>query len=365
MRIGTNITAYMAAAQLEKVEKSLSRSMERLSSGYKINVSKDDPAGMAMSQKLRTQIKELKRSGMNASDGISVIETAESALSEVTEMLQRMRELSVQGASDSSTDEDRKNIMSEITELQKEIDRISTDTQFNNQNLLDGTFERCTYAFDENERLTTDVSVLYASEDVPAGKYELTISGGKIEVDETQIKDVFGENAIATVDGNKVDITGDNGFEISFALNNENMTDQKVTIELAEFGSMPVQIGNNEGQSVEVIIPRVSTDVLHIDDLDCTTAKGCGKAITKLDKAISLASKIRSNLGAYQNRLDTAAQSIDVVTDSLTKALSTISDTNMAEEMTEYTSQNVLQQAGISMLTQANHMPQKILQLLQ
>lgn len=365
MRIGTNITAYMAGSRLQKVEKDLSRSMERLSSGYKINVSKDDPAGMAMTQKLRTQIKELKRSGMNASDGISVIQTAESALSEVTLMLQRMRELSVQGASDSSTDEDRKNIMSEITELQKEINRVSSDTQFNNQNLLDGTFERCNYAFDENNRLTTDVSVLYVSESVSAGKYELNIVGGKIDVDDAQIKKVFGQNAIATVDGNKVDITGDNGFEMSFALNNENMADQTVTIELYDFGSMPVQIGNNEGQSVGVIIPKISAEVFHIDDLDCTTAKGCGKAITKLDKAISLASKIRSSLGAYQNRLDSAALSIDAVTDSLTKALSTISDTNMAEEMTEYTSQSVLQQAGITMLTQANQMPEKTLQLLQ
>lgn len=365
MRIGTNITAYMAGAQLAKVEKSLSRSMERLSSGYKINVSKDDPAGMAMTQKLRTQIKELKRSGMNASDGISVLEVTESALSEVTLMLQRMRELSVQGASDSSTDEDRKNIMSEITELQKEIDRVSTDTQFNNQNLLDGTFERRTYAFNENNRLTKDVSVLYVSESVSAGTYELTISKGKIDVDDEQIKAVFGQNAIATVDGNKVDITGDNGFEMSFALNNPNMSDQKVTIELWDIGTMPIQVGNNEGQSVDIIIPRVSTDVLHIDDLDCTTSVGCGRAITKLDKAISIASKIRSSLGAYQNRLDNAELSITSATDSLTTALSNISDTNMAEEMTEFTSQNVLQQAGISMLTQANQMPEKVLQLLQ
>lgn len=365
MRIGTNITAYMAGAQLAKVERNLSSSMERLSSGYKINVSKDDPAGMAMTQKLRTQIKELKRSGMNAADGVSVLEVTESALSEVTSMLQRMRELSVQGASDSSTDEDRKNIMSEITELQKEIDRVSKDTQFNNQTLLDGTFDRRTYALDENNKITKDVSVLYVSENVSAATYELTISGGKIDVDEAQIRDIFGENAIATVDGNKVDITGDNGFEISFALNNPDMSDQKVTIELWDIGTMPIQVGNNEGQSVNIIIPRVSTDVLHIDDLDCTTQKGSANAITKLDKAISIASKIRSSLGAYKNRLDTAGLTISSTTDSLTTALSTISDTNMAEEMTEYTSQTVLQQAGISMLSQANQMPERVLQLLQ
>lgn len=365
MRIGTNIAAYMAGAQLSKVEKKLSVSMERLSSGYKINTSKDDPAGMAMTQKLRTQIKELNRSSMNASDGVSVIETAESALSEVESMLQRIRELAVQGASDSYTDEDRGNIMSEISELEKEIDRISTDTQFNNQSLLDGTFERCTYAFDKDGRMTTDVGVLYLSNEVPAGTYELTISGGKIQVNETEIQAKFGANAIATVDGNKVDIKGDDGFEISFSVNNPSISNQKVTIEISDIGGMPIQVGNNEGQDINVIIPRVATDVLHIDDVDCTTVEGCGKAITKLDKAISLASKIRSMLGAFQNRLDSAVLSINSTTESLTSALSTISDTNIAEEMTEYTSQNVLQQSGISMLSQANQMPEKILQLLQ
>ena len=365
MRIGTNIAAYMAGAQLAGVERKLSASMNRLSSGYKINCSKDDPAGMAMTQKLRVQIKELNRSNLNASDGVSVIETTESVLSEVESMLQRMRELAVQGASDSYTDEDRGNIMSEIHELQAEIDRVSEDTQFNNQSLLDGTFERKSYAFDENERLTSDVSVLYMSDTVKAGKYELTVSNGKILSDDTTIQDIFGESAVATVDGNKVDITGRDGFELSLALNNENAADQKITIEIEDIGGMPVQVGNNEGQNINVIIPKVDTYLLHIDDLDCTTTGGCDEAITKIDKAVSIVSKVRSKLGAYQNRLDSVSQTISATTESLTSALSKISDTNMADEMTEYTSQNVLQQAGISMLSQANQMPEKVLQLLQ
>lgn len=365
MRIGTNISAYMAGAQLSKVEVNVSRSMERMSSGYKILTSKDDPAGMAMSQKLKIQINELKRSSMNASDGISVISSAESALTEVESMLQRMRELAVQGASDTSTDEDRKNLASEVAQLQEEIDRISTDTQFNNTNILDGSFGRCTYAFDANSRMTTDVSVLYVSNSVEAGEYELNIVDGMIDVDETQIQAVFGRNAVATVDGNKVDIMGDDGFHLSFAVNDENIADQSITIEIADIGGMPIQVGNNEGQDINIIIPRVSTDVLHVDDLELETADGCGKAITKLDTAISLASKIRSNLGAYQNRLDSSVTSTDSYTDSLTSALTTISSVDVAQEMTEYTSQTVLQQAGISMLSQANQMPEKILQLLQ
>ena len=118
-------------------------------------------------------------------------------------------------------------------------------------------------------------------------------------------------------------------------------------------------------ESINVIIPKVDTSLLHIDDLDCTTTSGCDAAITKIDKAVSIVSKVRSKLGAYQNRLDSVSQTISVTTESLTSALSKISDTNMADEMTEYTSQNVLQQAGISMLSQANQMPEKVLQLLQ
>lgn len=365
MRIGTNISAYMAGAELSKTEIRTSISMAKLSSGYKITSSKDDPAGMAMSQKLRIQISELRRSGMNASDGISVIESAESAIAEVESMLQRMRELAVQGASDTSTDEDRKNIASEVDQLQKEIDRVSTDTQFNNQNILDGNFGRCTYTFDENGRLTTDVGVLYVSENVPAGTYELDIADGKIKIDETKMQDVFGQNAIATVDGNKVDITGDDGFEISFSVNNAAIADKTVKIEIADMGAMPIQVGNNEGQQIDILIPRIATDVLHIDDADFTTADGCGKAITKLDKAVSLVSKIRSSLGAYQNRLDSTTNSLDSYTDSLTSAMSSISSVDIAEEMTEYTSQSVLQQAGISILSQANEMPERVLQLLQ
>lgn len=365
MRIGTNIAAYMAGSQLAGVEKKLSASMNRLSSGYKINCSKDDPAGMAMTQKLRVQIKELNRSEINATDGISVVETAESVLAEVESMLQRMRELSVQGASDSYTDEDRSNIMSEIKELQDEIDRISEDTKFNNQSLLDGTFDRNSYAFNEDGRLTSDVRVLYMSDTVNAGIYELTISDGKIVSDDATIQGIFGETAVATVDGNKVDITARDGFELSFALDNPDAADQTITIQIEDMGGMPIQVGNNEGQSLEIIIPRVDTELLHIDDLDCTTTSGCDAAITKLDKAISLVSKIRSNLGAYQNRLDSVAQTIAATTESLTSALSKIADTDMADEMTEYTSQNVLQQAGITMLSQANQMPEKVLQLLQ
>lgn len=365
MRIGTNIAAYMAGGQLNNVEKKLSASMNRLSSGYKINTSKDDPAGMAMTQKLRTQIRALDRSSMNASDGISVTQTAEGALSEVEAMLQRMRELAVQGASDSYTDEDRKNIQGEIEQLKSEINRISTDTQFNNMNLLDGTFERRAYGFDSNDRMTSDVDSLYVSNSVPAGDYTLNIVGGKIDTTEATIHSTFGDDAIATVDGNKVIITGADGFEMRFAVENESMADQTVRFEVTDIGKMPIQVGANEDQQMKIEIPRVNAETLAIDDVDCSTSDTCGEAITKFDRAISFVSNIRGQLGAYQNRLESATLSLDNTSLNISSAVSRIADTDMADEMTEYTTFNVLQQAGISMVSQANQLPEKVLQLLQ
>ena len=358
MRIGTNIAAYMAGGQLNTVEKKLSASMNRLASGYKINTSKDDPAGMAMTQKLRTQIRALDRSSMNASDGMSVTQTAEGALAEVEAMIQRMRELAVQGASDSYTDEDRKNIQSEIDQLSKEIDRVSTDTQFNNMNLLDGTFERRVYGFDSSDRMTSDVEALYVSDSVPAGDYTIDISGGKIDTSDAAIQAVFGTDAIVTEDGNKVTISGSDGFQMMFALNNSAAADQTIRFEVTDIGRMPIQVGANEDQQIMMDIPCVNSKTLAIDDVDCTTSDSCGNAISKFDRAISFVSSVRGQLGAYENRLDNTSENI-------TEAVSRIADTNMAEEMTDYTTYNVLQQAGISMVSQANQLPEKVLQLLQ
>lgn len=365
MRIGTNIAAYMAGGQLNTVEKKLSASMNRLASGYKINTSKDDPAGMAMTQKLRTQIRALDRSSMNASDGMSVTQTAEGALAEVEAMIQRMRELAVQGASDSYTDEDRKNIQSEIDQLSKEIDRVSTDTQFNNMNLLDGTFERRVYGFDSSDRMTSDVEALYVSDSVPAGDYTIDISGGKIDTSDAAIQAVFGTDAIVTEDGNKVTISGSDGFQMMFALNNSAAADQTIRFEVTDIGRMPIQVGANEDQQIMMDIPCVNSKTLAIDDVDCTTADSCGNAISKFDRAISFVSSVRGQLGAYENRLESTTLSLDNTSENITEAVSRIADTNMAEEMTDYTTYNVLQQAGISMVSQANQLPEKVLQLLQ
>lgn len=372
MRLGTNMSAIIASRYLSDSETQLQKSLERLSSGYKLNSSKDDSAGMAISEKMRTQIKNLDRASLNAADGISVIQTAEGAMSEIQAMLQRMNELAVQGASDSYTDEDRKNINNEIQALKKEIDRISGDTEFNNTKLLNGEVQRRTYATTDNgsgERNLTDaVSASYFTNDVPAGEYGIILNGDGTAsfatgADGKRIG--FGDSALLESADNKVRVTDGDGFEMEFTINPESTYTGEVIVELWDIGAMPIQVGTNAGQIIDITIAEISSSSLNLDILDFSTAEGCEEAITTINNAISRVSRVRSELGAYSNRLEGSVSSLDSTKENMTTALSRIIDVDMAQEMTEFTQYNVLQQAGISMVAHANQLPEKVLQLLQ
>ncbi len=472
MQINHNISALIANGHLKTTNRLLDRSIERLSSGYRINHAADDAAGMAISQKMKTQIAGLEQASRNASDGISVIQTAEGALNEVQAILQRARELSVQAANDTNTAEDRQAIQEEIDQLRNEIDRISTDTEFNTKSLLDGNLDRKTYSN------STKVSIISISEAVDSETYKLTvtkvgksaeISSGEIEdtdkdpVDATEAgtiiingesveiaegdtydevidkirtvcdrcnielsvetitdttvtpnvyKDVLkfktaesgadqsislqcentalatklglptdatvtGEDAEITLgdgfsktstviaDGNIVKITDSDGFEMKFEIDEEFTAGTEVTLSVLDAGPMVLQIGANEGQTVDVAIPEVSTRTLGLTHLNVLTRGLASEGIALLDEAIDMVSSVRSTLGAYQNRLEHAVANLDTSAENLTEALSRIEDVDMAEEMANYTQKNVLAQAGVSMLSQANERPQTILSLLQ
>ncbi|MCR4624521.1 MAG: flagellin [Lachnospiraceae bacterium] len=272
MRINHNISALQTNAHMRRTDNALDKAMERLSSGYKINKASDDAAGMAISRKMKTQLAGLERASMNCSDGISVIQTAEGALNEVSSILQRCRELSVQAANDTYSDDDRAAVQQEIDQLMEEIQRISETTEFNTKTLLDGNLE--------------------------------------------------GE------------------------------------------GTMVLQVGANENQTMEVEIPRIDPETLGIKDAEVSDHDHADEAITLFDDAIIRVSEIRARLGAYQNRLEHTVENLDTANYNLTEAVSRIEDADMAEQMTVFTQQNVLQQAGTSMLAQANERPQTILSLL-
>ena len=454
MKVNHNMSAVITNAQLLRTENSLADSMERLSSGLKINHAKDDPAGMAISNKMQAQIDGLGKASENASNGISVLQIADSALGEITNMLQRMRELSVQAATDTNQLEDREAIQKEIDSLVSEVDRISRDTEYNTKKLLDGTSDTRVYA-DGTSRMAVSDSVgtgnykitvnepakeveISAGEDAAsvfeklrfgAEKADVNLmvidpaatqdydtyptSGGYKMLDKTfdfgdtlafvsnqygtssEIKISCSSNALASflgldaatqtvgtdadvkadltssfgtqttviMDGNKVKITDVAGFEMDFVLDAGKKGD--VDIEVTDIGTMTLQIGANEHQTMQVRIPEISSKTLYLDEVDVTKVDGGDRAIARLDEAIKTTSSVRSAVGAYQNRLEYAVSSLDASEEDMTNAISRISDVDMAKEMTEYTKYTVLQQAGTSVLAQANDIPQSVLQLLQ
>jgi flagellin len=431
MKINHNVSAISTNTHLSSVNERLSESLERLSSGYRINKAADDSAGMAISQKMKSQIRGLQQASRNAADGISLIQTTEGALNETEAILQRMRELSVQAANDSNTIEDRKSIQKEIDQLKQEINRISTTTEFNTKRLLDGSCERKTYSNN------TKVGIISMSDDVDVKDYQITgvevgkqatittsgfgaplaggtgtvtaelagtinINGEDVEIAEgdtltmvyqklrdkcsdlnidiqpmngsdeapidtassfkfvtkrygvgrsidiysnndqlasalgmtshmsdtgTDAKITLGKGFSTTTtykaDGNDIFVTDKSGFEMKINLS-EGAGDATLTV--LDAGYVTLQIGANEGQTVEVSLPEVSTATLGIDLLNVCTREGAGEAITLLDSAIGMVSDVRAKLGAYQNRLDSAIRSLDTSSSNLTEAESRIEE---------------------------------------
>ncbi len=538
MKINNNISAVITNKHLLRNENNMAASMERLSSGYKINYAKDDPSGMAISNRMRAQIRGLDRASQNSSDGTSVLQTADGALNEVQSMLQRMRELSIQAANGTNSDSDREAIQDEIGQLRDEIDRVSETTEFNTKKLLNGDLDTKVYA----EGATREE----ASEEVEAGFYNFYVSEPstravyskftipnsvdkecsisindsvailKPEMTKSEIQEAvrdaaekgkaelntdadgniidgiwstdYGKNGVLdfkvsdaetatafgldqdpavlekedvteeneqnlnisykalygnqaeilmdvsdtsafkdhktatyTVDGNKVTFTDRGGFKLSLLLDaatdvtmdnayeyiksdpltklttttdvttklpadvttssinasaGQKYYDEKgtnvqklgvgyVSCEVTDKGPMDLQIGANANQQMSVKIPDCGSDMLYLDRVDVTTKTGATDAIDQLDYAMDRINEIRSAIGAYSNRLESATNSLDDTEENMTAAMSRIKDTDMAEEMTEYTKDNVIAQASTSALSQANDMPQMALQLLQ
>ena len=396
MRINYNVSAMLANNTLANNDNALSASLERLSSGLKVNHAKDNPAGLAMAKRMNAQIVGLGVANDNASDGISVIEIADGAMTEVSSMLQRISELTIKAANGTTTTEDREIIQDEITQLKEEIERVSKTTQFNGQNLLDGTFNVKGYTNDEK------IKVSSFGEKTPQGVYTITSleitdeldadgnpTGFKTAVN-VQLKTATGaggtadENSFPFPAGTEeivcengfMTIKGSNGFELKLDLNDASngivpapavppAPQKTLDIEVTNVGPMRLQIGANEGQVLEVEIPPVSLRNMGIENIDVSTIEGAKNAIGLMDGAIGFVSGVRGKLGAYQNRLESTVNSLDVSEESMTAAYSRLMDVDMAEEMTAYTTEQVISQAAVSMLAQANERPAQVLQLLQ
>ena len=374
MRVNYNVSAMVANNSLTRSDNKLSKSIERLSSGLKINRAKDNASGLAIAKRMNAQLRGLSVANDNASDGVSVIETADGALGEVHSMLQRMNELAVKGANGTWSEADRATIEAEIIQLQDAIQEIADSTQFNGQTLLDGNFDLKGYTSDIN------VKVDYYSDEVTAKEYSINGLNVILDADGNIASTITDINAtlalgsefpatckVSEVNGNTLTISDKDGFEMKLTiLNNMDVAATgQLKIDITGYGDMTVQIGANEGQVLDMRIPDVSLKNIGIEDLDFSSADGCSEAIEKIKNAINHVSSVRSRLGAYQNRLESTVDSLDVTYESMTAAYSRIMDVDMAKEMTEYSNLQVLTQAGTSVLAQANERPSQVLQLLQ
>jgi flagellin len=397
LRINQNIAAMNAYRNLSVNDSSMSKSLEKLSSGYRINRAADDAAGLSISEGLRAQTGGLKVAVRNAQDGISVVQTAEGALTETHSLLQRMRDLSVQAANTGGNDADaRAAIKTEADQITNEINRIGNATKYGANNLLDGSSSTgFDFQIGSQAGMTNRLSVSIG--DMRAGALGLQGTGGQLAGTSTAGGDMSG----AAIDLGTVQVQTGSGTPVSKAVSFSSSADTSTAAGRAQYqddmqkafddafgeGTVRVKVGQGTSASdYKVDLETVSTtqgsnitvgqagggvaaaagtaaDGQHLSVSDLITT-GDTSAIAKIDSAISGVSSQRAKLGAYQNRLEHTINNLNVAVENLSASESRIRDTDMAQEMVSFTRSQILSQAGTSMLAQANQAPQSVLKLL-
>ncbi len=381
MRINNNIMAMNTYRQLTIGNNSSSKSMEKLSSGYRINRAGDDAAGLAISEKMRGQIRGLNQASRNAQDGISMVQTAEGALNESHEILQRMRELSVQASNDTLETGDRQAIGDELVALKTEIDRIASNTEFNGKTLLDGSITSTYDAASTNNVGDALGAANISAVDASSAKvqvYTFGVTGADITltgadgIAQTVTLGNIAANGSGTLEfselGIKIDLVssaGETGANIAAALDTD-------TITVSGSGAATFMIGAKEGQDMSVSFSDMSSSnaaginvATLITDRNAVDSNTKAEAlVTRLDTAIEFVSTERGKLGAVQNRLEHSIKNLDTSAENLQAAESRVRDVDMAKEMMQFTKNNILTQAATAMLAQANQAPQGVLQLL-
>ncbi len=375
MRINNNIMAMNTHRQYTINNDNMAKATEKLSSGYRINRAGDDAAGLAISEKMRAQIRGLQMASKNSEDAISLVQTAEGALTETHSILQRMNELATQSASDTNETIDRNALQAEFTALNSEIDDIASKTAFNGKKLLDGSFGSTVTVNNgtsEIEAYTNGIkSITFEGFAVDAAEYHVTFTAA------TSTYTLTGGSLAGPVDFVSTNPAGAGTFEISFGANGVDgsvkfefdathvaFTDGDTLDFLVSGGSAKIQTGANAGDQLEIAIGDMDATALGVSAASIATQSDASSAITTVQAAINTVSTQRANLGAIQNRLEHKISNLDTSSENLTAAESRIRDIDMASEMTQYTQTNILVQAATSMLAQANAVPQNVLKLL-
>ena len=402
MRIQHNIMAMNAYRNYTNNTSALSKNLEKLSSGYKINRAGDDAAGLAISEKMRAQITGLETAQKNAKDGISLVQTAEGALTEVHDMLNRMVELADQSANgtyDNQTDRD--NLQKEFDQLTKEINRIADSSNFNGINLLDGSMQAGATLDTYTTEITGAASGAKAAIDVAVqmggsntitfavsssagsidkatvasnGNVTITLKKGtsytaaeiqKILRSASTTAAASKTAAHAAVElAKKATVTGDG---VTAKAGDTDLAATTAAADQDEGKSLTLQIGDtsDDYNQLEVDIQDMHADTLGLTDIKISDQTSAQSAVDVIKDAINTVSSVRGTLGATQNRLDHTINNLSVMTENIQDAESTIRDTDVADEMMAYTKNNILVQSAQAMLAQANQVPQGVLQLLQ
>jgi flagellin len=369
MQINTNIGALNAYRNLSATQSNLDKSLEKLSSGLRINRAADDAAGLAISEGLRSQVGGLKVAARNAQDGISVVQTAEGALGETHSILQRLRDLAVQAANDSNNGAARTNIANEAGQLVEELDRIATSTNFNGTKLLDGSAGTLNFQVGANgdaaSKIAVDLSganVSTVASNLTNGLYSLTATTTPATATGNWVFTQAGGTQVTVAMG-AVDATRTNG-DIADTLNASAAFSANFAAKVDSNGALEVTSKTGSG-AITVTGTGYTSGTGAAGSLSFSSHAGAQAAISAIDVQISTISTARANLGAVQNRFESAINTINVATENLTASESRIRDTDMASEMVEFTRSQILSQAGVAMLAQAKSAPQSVLQLLQ
>lgn len=362
MRINNNLMAMNTHRQYAINNENVSKSTEKLSSGFRINRAGDDAAGLAISEKMRAQIRGLNMASKNSQDAISLIQTAEGALTETHSILQRMSELATQSASDTNQDDvDREALNSEFTELKNEIDDISSKTTFNKMNLLDGSFGVTVDLATSNTDGVAGVASIKASGKASA-VYTFAVASGNLSVSDGTKTIALGTAASHNGAG-KITVA-EFGIEIVTGAGFTGASLDTTHINMSATGGGTIQSGANATDTFSFSIGDMSVSGLSLTGSRIDTRANASAAITAVQDAINEVSTQRASLGAYQNRLQHKINNLDTASENLQAAESRIRDLDMAAEMTTFTKNNILVQAATAMLAQANSAPQGVLQLL-
>lgn len=398
MRINHNIAALNTYRALSNNNVLSNKSLEKLSSGLRINRAGDDAAGLAISEKMRGQIRGLDQASRNAQDTISLIQTAEGALNETHSILQRMRELAVQATNDTNTGADRQSIQEEINQLTNEIDRIANTTEFNNRKLLNGDVEGVSaekkgiYSIQANSAATlvaaTGAATAIADNSIVNGAITITrldestnaesafefrnslgqvIATANITVSSTNKTFTFAAGTIAT--GAAVTFTLSDFSEFKSGDSFTVILNKNVAANTDSSKAITTMIGANSGQTMLLGVSDMRAQALGIKDSSGNTISvddkyAANAVVSTVNNAIEKVSSERSRMGAIQNRLEHTINNLGTASENLSASESRIRDVDMAKEMMEFSKMNILTQAAQAMLAQANQQPQGVLQLL-